>query len=68
MPYKWTVVLAMLALAACSDARGLNAFEAPCVDRENLRKGTAEFDACVRREHSAFEAEMRARNRIGGTL
>jgi hypothetical protein len=49
-----------LAVSACADPRGLNWYEARCVDRYQRQPGTSEFDYCVARERRIVE-ETQAR-------
>jgi hypothetical protein len=58
--------MAVLVVAGCADSRGLNWFEAQCVDRVGIGKGAAGFDRCVQDQRQAFEDEYRRLNRPTG--
>ena len=60
-------LLLPLALAACTDARGLNAYEARCIDRDALQRGTPAFGACAAREEQRFVDEFRREHRTTGS-
>ena len=61
MPGKSTTILLFaLALGACTDARGFNAYEATCADQYGLKAGTSEFQACAARERQLLEQRIRA--------
>jgi hypothetical protein len=63
VPRKPTIILLLtLAVGACTDARGFNAFEAACVDQYQLQPATPEFHTCVTRERQLFEFRFRAAN------
>jgi hypothetical protein len=65
---KLVIVGSLLAIAGCTDSRGLNTFEAYCVDREGQQQGTSKFRACAEHQRALFEFEFRRANRIVGTL
>lgn len=61
-------VLAVATLAACTEPRGHNWYQARCAERYELQPGTAPFDACVDRERRIVEETQARADRSRGSL